>query len=66
MTLTDLISTNEAAAILGKCPNTVRDWVRTGKLPPPVIINSTTHRHHRPAVEKLAAEQDTATTEDKE
>lgn len=57
MTLTDLISTNEAAAILGKCPNTVRDWVRTGKLPPPVVINSTTHRHRRRDVEALAERQ---------
>ena len=57
MTLTDLISTNEAAAILGKTPNTVRDWVRTGKLPPPVVINATTHRHRRQDVEALAAQQ---------
>ena len=53
--LNDLISTDESAKILECCPGTIRNMVRDGRLPLPIRVNATTHRHRRKAVAALAA-----------
>ncbi len=54
MNLSNLISTDDAAVILGRHPNTIRAMVRRGELPQPVKINACTHRHRMEDIEALA------------
>lgn len=52
-----LISTKEVARILGISYLTARNWVHSGKLPPPISVHPRLWLHNEEAISSIAAQR---------